>query len=134
MALMRWDAGEVDRLRQDMARMWNRVRDDWNMDGQRPRTHMHQIDNGYVAEFELPGVDPDHVEIDVDDEMVQVHGTFPECPGEAQLDSEESFRVVLTWPTEINPDSAQAEWRHGLLSITAHKTAAHRRRISLQAQ
>lgn len=131
---MRWDPGEVNRLRHDMARMWNRVRDDWNVDTARPRTHMHQVDHGYLAEFELPGVEPDGVEIEVDEETATVHGTFPACPGEEDRRAGGEFQVVLTWPTEINPESAQAEWRHGLLSITAQKTAAHRRRISLQAQ
>lgn len=124
----------MDRLREDMARMWNRMREDWNMDSPRPRTHLHQVDQGYVAEFELAGVNPDQVEIDVDAETVSVHGHMPPCPGESVRPSEGEFRVELSWPTEVNPDSAEAEWNHGLLSVKAHKAAAHRRRISLQAQ
>lgn len=133
MALMRWDPGEIDRLRQDMARIWSRVRDDWGRDVPRPHTHMHQDGDRYVAEFELPGVDPDQVEIEVDTEMVQVQGTFPDCPGEAPSHGDSLFRVSLTWPSKIDPETARAEWQHGLLSVTAPKTAAHRRRIALHA-
>ena len=134
MALMRWDAGEVERLRDDMARMWSRMREDWGWDSTRPRTHLHQIDDGYVAEFELPGVDPDLVEIDLDEESISVHGQFPPCPGDQDHKANSEFHVVLTWPTEINPESADAHWNHGLLSVQARKTTGHRRRISVQAQ
>ncbi|MCL5116889.1 MAG: Hsp20/alpha crystallin family protein [Firmicutes bacterium] len=134
MALLRWDATEIDRLRDDMTRMWSRMREDWNLDNTRPRTHMHQIENGYLAEFELPGVNPELVEIDVDEEAVMVRGEFPVCPGEVDRRAGRDFQVVMSWPTEINPDTAAADWRHGLLSITAHKMAGHRRRISLQNQ
>ncbi|MCY0879108.1 MAG: Hsp20/alpha crystallin family protein [Firmicutes bacterium] len=133
MALLRWDVADMDRLREDMARMWNRMRDDWAFDTTRPRTHLHPIDNGYVAEFELPGVSPDAVQIDVDEETVSVRGEFPPCPGEAHDQGRGNFHVVLSWPTEINPETATADWRHGLLSITAHKMAGHRRRIALTA-
>lgn len=132
MALMRWDPGDMDRIRDDMSRMWNRVREDWNLDSTRPRTHLHQLDNGYLAEFELPGVNPSEVEIDVDEETVSVHGEFPTCPGEDDRRAGSEFRVVLSWPTEINPDTANADWRHGLLSLTVQKAAGRRRRISLQ--
>ncbi|MDA8206712.1 MAG: Hsp20/alpha crystallin family protein [Thermaerobacter sp.] len=131
---MRWDGADMDRLREDMSRMWNRMREDWSLDTSRPRTHLHQVENGYVAEFELPGVSPEEVEIDLDGETVSVHGHFPPCPGERRAQAENEFRVVLSWPSEIDPDAADAQWRHGLLSITAHKAAGHRRRISLQPQ
>jgi len=134
MAILRWDATEMDRLRDDMTRMWTRMRSDWNLDNTRPRTHLHQIDSGYLAEFELPGVAPDLVEIDVDDESVSVRGEFPACPGEPDRRVGESFHVVIAWPTEIDPETAEADWRHGLLSVTAQNAVGHRRRISLQAE
>ena len=132
MALLRWNAAEMDRLRDDVSRMYSRMREEWNLDNTRPETHLHQIDNGYLAEFELPGVNPALVEIDVDEESVSVRGEFPACPSESDRRAGESFHVVLSWPSEINPDTAEADWRHGLLSITAHKSVGHRRRISLQ--
>lgn len=130
--LLRWDASDMERLKDDMGRMWGRVREDWNLDHTRPRTHMHPLATGYLAEFELPGVNPDLVEIDVDEVAVIVRGEFPACPGEVDDRSGRAFHVEVSWPSEINPDTATAEWRHGLLSITAHKAAGHRRRISLQ--
>lgn len=131
MALLRWDSNDIERLRDDMTRMWGKMREDWNLDQTRPRTHMHQTDNGYLAEFEIPGVNPELVEIDVDEEAVVVRGEFPACPGEVDRRAGRAFHVVVSWPTEINPDTATADWRHGLLSITAQKAAGHRRRISL---
>ena len=132
MALLRWDASEMDRLRDDMTRMWTRMREDWNLDNTRPRTHLHQMQTGYLAEFELPGVNPDMVEIDVDEEAVSVRGEFPACPGEDDRRTGREFHVVLSWPTGVNPETAEADWRHGLLTVTAQKAAGQRRRISLQ--
>jgi HSP20 family protein len=133
MAVMRWDGGEFDRLRGDMARMFNRVRDEWSFDATRPRTHMHQVGDGYIAEVELAGVEPQQVDIDVDEESVSVHGQFPPCPGEDHHEETAAFHVVLTWPTEVNPDTARADWRHGLLMVQAQKAASHRRRVPIAA-
>lgn len=135
MALIRWDGEEMDRFRDDMSRLWSRMREDWTLDAARPRTHLHQVEHGYIAEFELPGVEPGAVDIDVDEETVSVQGEFAPCPGEASSqDAHRRFHVVLTWPSEIDPDSAHADWHHGLLSIQANKTAGRHRRISLSAQ
>ncbi|NMP21214.1 Hsp20/alpha crystallin family protein [Sulfobacillus harzensis] len=131
MSLLRWDMNDMERLKDDMTRMWGRMREDWNLDQTRPHTHMHQLDHGYLAEFELPGVNPELVNIEVDEEAVMVQGEFPACPGEVDARAGRPFHVVVSWPTEINPDTAEAAWRHGLLSITAQKAAGHRRRISL---
>jgi len=132
-ALLRWDPTDMDRWRDDMLRMWGRMREDWNFDNTRPRTHLHEIDNGYLVEFELPGVDPSKVEIDIDDQSVSVRGEFPAHPIESDQRAGETFHAVVSFPSEINPDTAQADYRHGLLAITAHKARGRRRRLELPA-
>jgi len=123
----------MDRWRDDMLRMWGRMREDWNFDNTRPRTHLHEIDNGYLVEFELPGVDPSKVEIDIDDQSVSVRGEFPAHPIESDQRAGETFHAVVSFPSEINPDTAQADYRHGLLAITAYKARGRRRRLELPA-
>jgi HSP20 family protein len=134
MALMRWDPTDFDRWRDDMWRMFGRMRDDWNLDNTRPRTHLHQIDNGYLVEFELPGVDPSQVDVEIDEESVSVRGEFPAHPLESDQRGGETFHAVVSFPTEIDPESATAEYRHGLLAITAYKARGRRRRLELPAQ
>lgn len=130
MALLRWDEQDVKAFRDDMNRMWHRMRDDW-FEGTRPRTHMHQLDNSYLVEFELPGVDPDSVDIEVDEGAVSVAGTFPAHPLEKDHREGETFAAVVELPTEINPESARAEWRHGLLQIQLTKASGRRRKITM---
>ncbi|MBX5466823.1 MAG: Hsp20/alpha crystallin family protein [Firmicutes bacterium] len=135
MALMRWDPTDVDRFREDMQRFWNRFREEWNWEGARPRTRFHQTDEGYLVEFELPGVDPDQVEVEVDGESVTVRGQFPPPPtareGEAEAEGDR-FHSVVTFPTEVDPETAEAHFRHGLLSVRVARLGGRRRRVSVR--
>ncbi len=131
--LMRWDPDDIQHFRNDMSRVWSRMRDDWNLDNTKPKTHLHQIENGYLAEFELPGVDPDQVNIEVDDESISVKGTFPASPLEQDKREGEEFQAVIGFPTEIDPESAIAEYKFGLLRIKAYKATGRRKKISINA-
>ena len=133
MTLLRWDPQDADRLRDEMTRMWNRVREDWNIDNTRPKSHIHQVENGYWIEFELPGVDPAQVSIEVDQDSVSVRGQFPASPIERDAREGESFHAVVNLPSDIDPDSAEADYRHGLLSIRVGKAGGRRRQISINA-
>jgi HSP20 family protein len=138
MALMRWDPMDVDRFREDMARFWNRFREDWNWDTARPRTHFHQTDEGYLVEFELPGVDPDDVEVEVDGDSVTVRGRFPAPPVAArtaergEAEEGEAFHSVVSFPTEVDPETAEASFRHGMLSVRVARVGGRRRRLAVR--
>ncbi|OLZ08795.1 Hsp20/alpha crystallin family protein [Sulfobacillus thermosulfidooxidans] len=131
--LMRWDPTDIQHFRNDMSRVWNRMRDDWNLDDTKPRTHLHQIENGYMAEFELPGVDPDLVNIEVDEESISVKGTFPASPLEQDKREGEEFQAVVGFPTEIDPESAEAEYKYGLLRVKVYKATGRRKKISISS-
>ncbi len=131
--LMRWDPADVDHFRDNMSRVWSQVRDDWNLDNTRPRTHLHQIENGFMAEFELPGVNPDQVNIEVDDQSISVKGAFPASPLEQDKREGEEFHAVVGFPTEVDPETAEADYHFGLLRITVFKATGRRKRISISA-
>ena len=131
MPLVRFEPNDFDHFRDDVNRFWNRMREDWNLDQTRPKSHLHRTDDGYLVEFELPGVDPNAVEIEVDLDSITVSGQFPASPLEQDKRAGESFSAVINFPTEINPDSAEAEYRHGLLSVRTHRTQAKRRHIPI---
>lgn len=132
MALIRWDPQDVDRFREDMNRMWSRLRDEWNFDQTRPRTHLHPTDDGYLVEFELPGVDPNDVSIDVDADTVNVRGQFPASLEENDPRQGEPFHAVVSFPSEIDPETAEAHYRHGLLSVKVFKLSGRRRRLNIK--
>jgi HSP20 family protein len=131
---MHWEPNDFERFRDDVNRFWGRVRDDWNLDQTRPRTHLHRTETGYLAEFELPGVDPEAMNIEVDTDSMSVTGQFPASPLEQDKRTGESFSAVVNFPTEIDPDTAEAEYRHGLLSVKVHRSQAKRRQISIAPQ
>lgn len=131
MPLLRWDPQETERLRDEMSRMWSRVREDWNLDDTRPKTHVHQVENGFVVEFELPGVDPELVSLEVDQDSISVKGQFPASPMERDIRAGEQFHAVVNLPSDIDPDSAKAEYRHGLLDIHVNRASGRRRQISI---
>jgi len=132
--LIRLDTNDYDHFRDDVTRFWSRMREDWNLDQTRPRSHLHRTDDGYLVEFELPGVDPNAVEIEVDVDSITVSGQFPSSPLEHDRRTGENFSAVINFPTEINPDSAEAEYRHGLLSVRTHRTIAKRRQTPIHQQ
>ncbi|MCL4319246.1 MAG: Hsp20 family protein [Firmicutes bacterium] len=131
--LMRWDPQDIQHFRNDMSHVWSRMREDWNLDDTKPRTHLHQIENGYLAEFELPGVNPDEVNIEVGEESISVKGAFPASALEKDTRQGEEFHAVVGFPTEIDPETATADYQFGLLRVTAYKSMARRKKISINA-
>lgn len=131
---MRWDPNDFDRFRSDLNRFWSRMREDWNLDQTRPRTHLHRTETGYLVEFELPGVDPNAVDIEVDIDSVTVRGAFPASPLEPDQRAGERFEAVVELPTEIDPDQATAEYRHGLLAVRCSRTKARRRQVPIEGR
>lgn len=132
MALMRWDPMDVDRFRDDINRYWNRFRDEW-MESARPRTRIHQDTEGYWVDFELPGVNPEEVDIEVDGDSVTVSGEFPATPVQAE-EARESFHSTVGLPTEIDPESAEAEFQHGLLRVRVARAGGRRRHIPIRSR
>ncbi len=131
MSLMRWDPTDFDNFRADMNRLWTRMREDWNLDQGRPRTHLHRTEDGYLAKFELAGVDPDSVNIEVDIDSVTVSGQFPAASIQRDHPFGEEFSATVNFPGEIDPETAEAESSHGLLTVRAHRSQAKRRQLNI---
>lgn len=132
MGLMRWDPVDVDRFRDDFSRYWNRFRDEWsNLDLGRPRTRFQQTEDGYWVEFELPGVNPSQVDIEIDGDSITVSGQFPPFPATSEEGSE-SFHSTVNFPTEVDPETAEATFHHGLLRVKAERAGGRRRHIPIK--
>jgi HSP20 family protein len=85
-------------------------------------------ENGFVVKASLPGVKPDDVHI-------TVHGDTLTIQGESKFEQEKkgeqwhlrerrfgSFQRSITLPTPVNSDQAQAQFEHGVLSLTLPKS------------
>lgn len=131
--LLRWEPADVQRFRHDMNRMWGWLRDDWDTDWSRPRTRLHELEDEFVVEVELPGVEPDSVELEVDPDNLLVKGPLPKSPAASEEDRG-NFQAAVSFPGEIDPDRAQAHFRHGLLVVRVPKAHAARRKIAVKTQ
>lgn len=92
----------------------------------KPSTDISELDNGYEVRTELPGVSKDDVSISVKDNLLTI-------TGEKHQDSDEtknyrrkenrfgSFERVFYLPPKVEPDSINAEFRDGVLTLSIPK-------------
>jgi HSP20 family protein len=85
-------------------------------------------ENEFVVKASLPGVKPEDVQI-------TVHGDILTIQGESKFEEEKkgdrwhlrerrvgSFHRSVSLPTAVNSDKAQAQFEHGVLSLTLPKS------------
>lgn len=128
-------------LQDEMNRMFERV---WHggvstrpFDGQAwaPPIDLHEFDDRYVLFAEIPGVNPESVEVTYLASSLTLRGerTPPGGGGESSssLRSERRFGAfsrTVELPGGIDADRASAKCVHGVLEITIPKSAASRPR------
>ena len=101
-----------------------------------PALDIRETEEGYWLLFDLPGVKPEDVSIEVNDQMLTVSGTrVPSAePGKAQQIERPfgSFVRNLTLPKGVDSDSISADYTHGVLTVNVPKPAtAKPKKISI---
>lgn len=82
-----------------------------------------------VVHVDLPGVDPEKVEILLVGNMLTIKGEQGSCSSEAgqtvhrRERSAGSFSRSIPLPTPVNPDKVSADSKHGVLRVTLAKEA-----------
>jgi HSP20 family protein len=96
----------------------------------------------YLINVELPGVDPDHVEINFEQNVLTIRGTKPSSfdatSGEYRVYTAErvtgEFERSVRLPDFVDADRIEASYSHGLLTIVVPKAqAAQPRKIEIKA-
>ena len=124
--------GELERMRREMDRIWERsIREsptstfeqDWH-----PSLDMLETEKSLVVEVEVPGINPNDIDILVTPEMLTISGEKKQKPGE----KEKNYHVVerahgrfsrsIRLPTAVNPDQVEARYKDGVLRITMGKS------------
>jgi len=94
-------------------------------------------ENEIVVHASLPGVDPDHVEVDLQGDVVNIRGTYgAHADSGTWLVRERaggSFQRAVTLPFRVDPEGAEADFDRGVLTLRFPKAGeAPHRRISVR--
>lgn len=131
--LTRWEPmRDMVTLRDAMDRLFDEAfTRPWFSDGGRgmsmPAVDMYQTDDDVIVKVAVPGMKPEDVQISVTGDMLTIKGETKE-----ETDNKEkayhireqrwgSFERVITLPSAVRSDKAQAEFDNGILNITLPK-------------
>ena len=140
MAIIRWDPfremtslqGQVDRL---VDSMWSGRQESWV-----PAVDVFDEHDAVVLKAELPGVKPDDIQIEVEDNVLTIKGerTFSEKVDDERYHRVErrfgSFQRSLALPQDVRANETQAAYEDGILEVRVPKAPAEQpRRIEVRA-
>lgn len=147
MALIRWEpAREVESLQQEVNRFFGTFFDSQTgragtTGGRRwlPAIDLVEADGSYVLHADLPGVKPEDVTIELDDDVLTIAGHR-----ETDSESDEGgvrrreraygkFSRRLTVPAGVDPEGITASFEHGVLDVRIPKPEQPKpRRVAIQ--
>lgn len=106
-----------------------------------PACNIEELENKYQIVAEMPGIDPDNIDIEIDEYSITIKGEREE---KVTTDDKEkhmhmvehsygSFRRSFTLPENIDVDKISADYKNGLLTIDLPKTEKNnKRKISIK--
>jgi HSP20 family protein len=134
---VRWDPfRELDELYDRMNHLWeNNVTTD-GVERWVPAADIVESDDSYLIEMDLPGVDQDDVDIEINGRELTVSGEVKEKERAGILRRRTrkvgEFSYSVTLPMEIDADAVTAHLDNGVLSITVPKSQrAKSRRVAI---
>ena len=103
-----------------------------------PPFDLEETDNEFVVEMDVPGVRKDDVTVELQDNVLHVHGEFKERERTGVLRRQTrrtgEFDYTVTLPGEVAPDNVVASLDNGVLTVRARKAAATKsRRVEITA-
>ena len=141
MAIIRWDPfREMTQLQSQMSRLWDATigsrQESWL-----PAVDVFDTENAVVLKAELAGMNPDDIEIEVEDNVLTIRG---ERKFEEEVDEERYYRVErrfgsfqrsLALPQGVKPEDIQAAYEDGILEVRVPKAEEEKpKKISVTAR
>ena len=141
MAIIRWDpfrdmtqvTNQFNRL---VDQVWNGRQESWL-----PAVDVFDTKDAVVLRAELAGMDPDEIQIEVEDNVLTVKG---ERKFEEKVDEERYYRVEqrfgsfqrnLALPQGVKPEDIAAGYEDGILTVTVPKAEEEKpKRIEVKAK
>lgn len=98
--------------------------------GQLP-VDLYEDDKNFYARMELPGVDKNAIDLELDNAVLTCSGSYKEKTENGKADY--SFRRSVSIPDEAVTDQISASYENGILTVTIpKKEAAESRRIKVK--
>jgi HSP20 family protein len=94
-----------------------------------PPIDVHETDDEYLVQVDLPGVKSEDVNVEVNDNVLSISGSrVPWDTGNKQMVERPygSFARTLTLPRGVDTDAIQAAYQDGVLALRIPKPAAHK--------
>ena len=87
--------------------------------------HVSVKDKGknFVLEAELPGVDEDDIDVEINDNMLVIKGEkkIEEEDEDGLRSAYSSFHRAMSLPFDVDPDAVEAKFKNGVLKLTLPK-------------
>lgn len=105
-----------------------------------PQFNVWSNENEVIVTSELPGIDPEKLDVNVTQDLLTVAGSMEQ----EDLQENESFQRrerltkqferTLKLPFVVNSDQAEANYKHGVLEIRLHRPEEEKpRKLTVQA-
>jgi HSP20 family protein len=146
--MTRWNPfREMVEMQRTMDRMFDEVNravgsnngEQWSTVGKWLALDVHENNDNYVIEADVPGLNPDDIEVTVHDNTLTISGEIQqpqEQDGNRRILNERrygAFRRSITLPNSVDVDKANANYHDGVLTLTLPKSeAAKPRQISVK--
>jgi len=97
------------------------------LDKIRPEMDVYETDKDVIAEVNLPGIDPEKINISVEDGVLKISGTKEEKKEEKKKGywkkeiRRGSFERMVSLPAPIKEDKIEASYEKGILKIIMPK-------------
>lgn len=94
-----------------------------------PAVDVYEKDNNVVVEAPLPGINPDKVQVAVENDVLSIEGSVEKS---TEVDEKNyyrkevrsgSFHRAVALPSSVDGDKAVADYKNGVLTVTIPKAA-----------
>ena len=131
--LILWKNQEMDRLKRDMDRLFARLWDDFCMPAfpriprELPYIDLSETQDNLVISAEIPGADPEDIELSMTDDRLTIKGHVREAlgvkadGGQARELRYGSFSRTIQLPCRIRLDDVEARYQAGVLHVVMPK-------------
>ncbi|MCA9072004.1 MAG: Hsp20/alpha crystallin family protein [Planctomycetaceae bacterium] len=122
---------ELDQIHQEMSQLFGRRVKNSKQRPHFPAVNVWADDTSLVLTAEIPGMDPDQIDVTVQRDSITLSGkrNLGEVKeGETVYRQErfsDSFSRTLDLPIEVDPQSAEADYQKGVLTLRLSRPATH---------